>query len=63
MELNIPIGTGLNVKAGEMISLLNYESGDGGAVNENFSQGYQWYTQAMAHRPAMQLITLYDMVD
>jgi hypothetical protein len=43
VELNIPIGTGLNVKAGELISLLNYESGDGGAVNNNFSQGFQWY--------------------
>ncbi|MGO8697330.1 MAG: outer membrane beta-barrel protein [Limisphaerales bacterium] len=43
VELNIPIGTGLDVKAGELISLLNYESGDGGAVNDNFSQGYQWY--------------------
>ncbi len=42
VELNIPIGTGLDVKAGELISLLNYESGDGGAVNGNFSQGYQW---------------------
>jgi hypothetical protein len=43
VELNIPIGTGLNVKAGELISLLNYESGDGGAANANFSQGYQWF--------------------
>jgi hypothetical protein len=43
LELNAPIGTGLNVKAGQLISLLNYESGDGGAVNANFSQGYQWY--------------------
>lgn len=43
VELNVPIGTGLNIKAGELISLLNYESGDGGAANENFSQGYQWY--------------------
>jgi hypothetical protein len=43
VELNVPIGTGLDIKAGELISLLNYESGDGGAVNENFSQGYQWY--------------------
>ncbi len=43
VDLNVPIGTGLNVKAGELISLLNYESGDGGAANENFSQGYQWY--------------------
>ncbi len=43
VELNVPIGTGLDIKAGELISLLNYESGDGGAVNDNFSQGYQWY--------------------
>lgn len=43
VELNIPIGTGLDVRIGELISLLNYESGDGGAVNANFSQGYQWY--------------------
>jgi hypothetical protein len=43
VDINIPIGTGLNVKAGELISLLNYESGDGGATNENFSQGYQWF--------------------
>jgi len=43
VELNVPIGTGLNVKAGQLISLLNYESGDGGAANANFSQGYQWF--------------------
>jgi hypothetical protein len=43
LVLNIPIGTGLGVKVGEMTSLLNYESGDGGAVNDNFSQGYQWF--------------------
>ncbi len=43
VELNIPIGTGLDIRAGELISLLNYESGDGGAVNANFSQGYQWW--------------------
>src|SRR6266487_484331 len=43
VELNVPIGTGVNVKAGELISLLNYESGDGGAANDNFSQGYQWF--------------------
>ena len=43
VELNIPIGTGLDVRIGELISLLNYESGDGGAANANFSQGYQWY--------------------
>jgi hypothetical protein len=39
----VPIGTGLNIKAGELISLLNYESGDGGAANVNFSQGNQWW--------------------
>lgn len=43
VELNAPLGTGLNLRAGQLISLLNYESGDGGAVNANFSQGYQWY--------------------
>ena len=43
VDLNIPLGTGLNVKAGQLISLLNFESGDGGAVNPNFSQGNQWY--------------------
>jgi hypothetical protein len=43
VELNAPIGTGLDIKAGEMISLLNWESGDGGAANPNFSQGLQWW--------------------
>ena len=43
VQLNVPIGTGLDIKAGQLISLLNYESGDGGAANANFSQGYQWY--------------------
>jgi len=43
VELNVPIGTGLDVRMGELISLLNYESGDGGAVNANFSQGFQWF--------------------
>jgi hypothetical protein len=43
VELNVPIGTGLDVKAGELISLLNWESGDGGAANPNFSQGNQWW--------------------
>lgn len=43
IDLNIPIGDGLIVKAGQLISLLNFESGDGGAVNPNFSQGYQWF--------------------
>lgn len=43
VEVNVPIGTGLNIKVGELISLLNYESGDGGAANVNFSQGNQWW--------------------
>ena len=43
VELNVPIGTGLNVKAGQLISLLNFESGDGGPANPNFSQGNQWF--------------------
>ncbi len=43
VELNAPIGDGLNIRAGQLISLLNWESGDGGAANPNFSQGYQWF--------------------
>jgi hypothetical protein len=43
VEINVPIGTGLDIKAGELISLLNWESGDGGAANPNFSQGLQWW--------------------
>lgn len=43
VELNAPVGTGLNLRAGQLISLLNYESGDGGAANANFSQGNQWW--------------------
>lgn len=43
VEINVPIGTGLDIKAGELISLLNWESGDGGAANPNFSQGNQWW--------------------
>lgn len=43
IELNIPVGTGIDIKAGELISLLNWESGDGGAANPNFSQGLQWW--------------------
>jgi hypothetical protein len=55
VDLNIPIGTGLDVKAGELISLLNYESGDGGAVNGNWSQGYQWYYTGNPPAGAVQL--------
>jgi hypothetical protein len=43
VEVNVPVGTGLDIKAGELISLLNWESGDGGAANPNFSQGNQWW--------------------
>ena len=43
VELNAPLGTGLNIRAGQLISLLNWESGDGGAANPNFSQGNQWF--------------------
>jgi hypothetical protein len=60
-ELNIPIGTGLDVRAGELISLLNYESGDGGAANGNFSQGYQWYYTGNPPEGAVQLG--YDFTD
>ncbi len=43
VEANVPLGSGVIVRAGELISLLNWESGDGGAANPNFSQGYQWW--------------------
>jgi hypothetical protein len=55
VDFNIPIGTGLNIKAGELISLLNWESGDGGAANPNFSQGYQWYYTGNGPNAGVQL--------
>jgi hypothetical protein len=61
VELNVPIGTGLDFKAGELISLLNYESGDGGAANGNFSQGYQWYYTG--NPPAAAVQVAYDFND
>ena len=64
VEMNVPIGTGLNVKAGELISLLNYESGDGGAANNNFSQGYQWYFTGNPPATGVQLgYNLTDTID
>ena len=64
VEMNIPVGTGLNVKAGELISLLNYESGDGGAANNNFSQGFQWFYTGNGPSAGVQLgYNLTDKVD
>lgn len=64
VELNAPLGTGLNIRAGQLISLLNYESGDGGAANANFSQGYQWYYTGNGPGAGVQLgYTLSDMFD
>jgi len=64
VDLNVPLGTGLNVKAGQLISLLNYESGDGGAANANFSQGYQWFFTGNGPAAGVQLgYTLSDMFD
>jgi hypothetical protein len=64
VDFNIPLGTGLNVKAGELISLLNYESGDGGAVNNNFSQGFQWFFTGNGPAAGVQLgYTLTDWLD
>lgn len=64
VEANIPVGTGLNVKAGHLISLLNYESGDGGAANANFSQGYQWFYTGNGPAAGVQLnYKITDMVD
>ncbi len=64
VELNAPVGTGLNIKAGQLISLLNYESGDGGAVNANFSQGYQWFYTGNGPSAGAQLAYAFnDVVD
>lgn len=64
VELNAPLGTGLNIKAGQLISLLNYESGDGGAVNANFSQGYQWFFTGNGPSAGVQLgYTFTDWLD
>lgn len=64
VELNAPVGTGLNIKAGQLISLLNYESGDGGAANANFSQGYQWYYTGNGPSAGVQLgYTFTDWLD
>lgn len=64
VEMNVPVGTGLNVRFGELISLLNYESGDGGAANDNFSQGYQWFYTGNPPAAGVQLgYTLTDWLD
>ncbi len=64
VDLNVPIGTGLNVKAGQLISLLNWESGDGGAANPNFSQGYQWFFTGNGPSAGVQLgYTFTDWLD
>ena len=64
VELNAPLGTGLNIRAGQLISLLNYESGDGGAVNANFSQGYQWFYTGNGPSAGVQLgYTFTDWLD
>lgn len=64
VELNVPIGTGLNVRAGQLISLLNWESGDGGAANSNFSQGNQWFYTGNGPSAGIQLgYAINDKVD
>lgn len=64
VEMNIPVGTGLDVRMGELISLLNYESGDGGAANNNFSQGNQWFLTGNPPDAGVQVgYTLTDWMD
>lgn len=64
VDLNVPVGTGLNIKAGQLISLLNYESGDGGAANANFSQGNQWFFTGNGPSAGVQAgYTLTDWLD
>ena len=48
VEMNVPIGTGLNIKAGQLISLLNYESGDGGAAAVGRAASLRIETRATA---------------
>ena len=64
VELNAPIGSGLDIKAGQLISLLNFESGDGGAANPNFSQGNQWFYTGNGPSAGVQLDYQFtDMID
>lgn len=64
VEINAPVGTGLNIKAGQLISLLNWESGDGGAANPNFSQGNQWFYTGNGPATGLQLgYTFTETVD
>lgn len=64
VEINAPLGSGLNIKAGQLISLLNYESGDGGAANANFSQGNQWFFTGNGPSAGVQLgYTFTDWLD
>ncbi|MBU6401159.1 MAG: outer membrane beta-barrel protein [Verrucomicrobia bacterium] len=64
IDMNLPIGTGLDVRAGELVSLLNYESGFGGAYNNNFSQGNQWFLTGNPPDEGIQLgYTLNDWLD
>lgn len=64
IDVNLPVGTGLNIKAGQLISLLNWESGDGGVVNANFSQGNQWFYTGNGPSTGVQLsYALSDKVD
>lgn len=64
VDINAPIGTGLSIKVGQLISLLNYESGDGGAANNNFSQGYQWFYTGNGPAAGVQLSYAFnDMFD
>jgi hypothetical protein len=61
VNINVPVGTGLDIKVGQLISLLNYESGDGGAANNNFSQGYQWFYTG--NGPAAGIQAAYSFTD
>ncbi len=67
LELNVPIGTGLNVRwrAGETASVLLFTAqlspANGGAANDNFPQGFQWFYTGNGRRARVQLG--YDFTD
>src|SRR5258706_3255370 len=64
VDVNVPVGTGLNVKVCQLISLLNFESGDVGAANPNFSQGNQWFFTGNGPSAGVQLgYVINDKVD
>ena len=62
-EINVPIGTGLDIKAGQLISLLNYESGDGGAAGPKTSHRVIGGTVTRGNGPSTGIQGSYNFTD